>query len=267
MKPSSRTPANLSDSTQHRLNSYALAAAAAGVGVLALTPAAEAKIIYTPAHKNIRPDHTIPLDLTHDGTVDFRIKDVHFTSKTYGFDHTGILSVLPAHRGNQIEGFSRTARHYASALKAGVFIGPKKRFTPGPRIMATVFSDTGARRGLSNSCDGPWSKAQGGRYLGLEFLIKGQVHFGWARLSVSCNGTDVFATLTGYAYETIANKPIIAGKTKGPADRSGEEDFGPKASLTSPIPDNSRPATLGALALGTQGVPLWRRKEAAIKAD
>jgi hypothetical protein len=24
------------------------------------------------------------------------------------------------------------------------------------------------------------------------------------------------ATLTGYAYETVPNKPIIAGKTKGP---------------------------------------------------
>ena len=266
MKQSSRTPANLSDSTQHRLNSYALAAAAAGVGLLALNQAAEAKIVYTPANKNITPNHTIPLDLNHDGTTDFRLKDMHFTS-TVGFDHTGILSVLPARQGNRIVGFSRTVRHYASALNAGVTIGPKGRFTAGPRIMATVFSDTGARRGLSNSCNGPWSKAANGRYLGLEFLIKGKVHFGWARLNVTCRGTDVLATLTGYAYETIPNKSIIAGKTKGPADESGEKDFGPNASLPDRIPDTPQPATLGVLALGTQGVPLWRRKESALEGD
>jgi len=266
MKQFSRTPANLSDSTQHRLNSYALMATAAGVGILALTPAAEAKIVYTPANKNITPNHTIPLDLNHDGTTDFRLKDMHFTS-TVGFDHTGILSALPARQGNRIEGFSRTARHYASALQAGVTIGPKGRFTAGPRIMATVFSDTGARRGLSNSCNGPWSKAANGRYLGLEFLIKGKVHFGWARLNVTCRGTDVLATLTGYAYETIPNKSIIAGKTKGPADESGEENFGPDASLIHPFPDTPQPATLGVLALGTQGVPLWRRKESAGEGD
>ena len=266
MKQFSRTPANLSDSTQHRLNSYALMATAAGVGILALTPAAEAKIVYTPANKNIMPNHTIPLDLNHDGTTDFRLKDMHFTS-TVGFDHTGILSALPARQGNRIEGFSRTVRHYASALQAGVTIGPKGRFTAGPRIMATVFSDTGARRGLSNSCNGPWSKAANGRYLGLEFLIKGKVHFGWARLNVTCRGTDVLATLTGYAYETIPNKSIIAGKTKGPADQSGEENFGPDASLTHPFPDTPQPATLGVLALGTQGVPLWRRKESAGEGD
>ena len=266
MKQSSRTPANLSDSTQHRLNSYALAAAAAGVGLLALNHAAEAKIVYTAANKNITPNHTIPLDLNHDGTIDFRLKDAHFTS-TVGFDHTGILSVLPARQGNRIEGFSRTVRHYASALQAGVTIGPKGRFTAGPRIMATVFSDTGARRGLSNSCNGPWSKAANGRYLGLEFLIKGKVHFGWARLNVTCRGTDVLATLTGYAYETIPNKPIIAGKTKGPADESGEENFGPNASLPDRIPDTPQPATLGVLALGTQGVPLWRRKESDLEGD
>jgi hypothetical protein len=40
------TPAKLSELTQQRLNSYALAAAAAGVGMLALTQPAEAKIAF-----------------------------------------------------------------------------------------------------------------------------------------------------------------------------------------------------------------------------
>jgi len=56
------------------------------------------------------------------------------------------------------------------------------------------------------------------RYLGLKFQIYGQTHYGWARLSVHFEGAagGLEAHLTGYAYETIPNKPIIAGKTHGP---------------------------------------------------
>ncbi len=50
----------------------------------------------------------------------------------------------------------------------------------------------------------------------MKFQIKGKTHYGWARLSVSLNFDKFDAFLTGYAYETVANKPIIAGKTKGP---------------------------------------------------
>jgi hypothetical protein len=110
----------------------------------------------------------------------------------------------------------------------------------------------------SGGCYGPWGKAQNqNRYLGLELLIKGKVHFGWARLSVSCQGSVVFATLTGYAYETISGKSIIAGATKGP------DDAEPTAALSSHTPE---PVTLGALALGAPGLSIWRRKESAAAA-
>src|SRR5579863_10427884 len=71
--PRPRTTANLSDSIHHRLNMYALAASAAGVGVLALAQPIEAKIVYTPADVKIG---YIPynLDLNHDGVVDFQIE-------------------------------------------------------------------------------------------------------------------------------------------------------------------------------------------------
>lgn len=254
MKRLSQPAANLSETANRQLHMYAVAASAAGVGILALAGPAEAKIVYTHADKRISPNHTIPLDLNHDGTIDFRFKDMHFTSPTYGFDHTGILSILPARQANRVEGYSRTNRHYASALQAGVSIGLKGPLKSGPRVMATVFSDTGGRRAVSNSCNGPWSKGAN-RFLGLEFLIKGKIHFGWARLSVTCRGTDVLATLTGYAYETVPDKPIIAGKTNGRDDAT--EELNP-ASLTVPTP---QPASLGLLAMGTPGLSVWRREE------
>ena len=42
--PGPRRTADLSDSIHHRLNMYALAASAAGAGMLALTPPAEGKV-------------------------------------------------------------------------------------------------------------------------------------------------------------------------------------------------------------------------------
>ena len=74
MKRSSgpRKTANLSESTNRQLNKYALAAGAAGVGLLALVPPTEAKIIYTPAHIHIKVNGgLVELDLNHDGINDF----------------------------------------------------------------------------------------------------------------------------------------------------------------------------------------------------
>jgi hypothetical protein len=70
------------------------------------------------------------------------------------------------------------------------------------------------RYGSSSSSGGQWLYARR-RYLGLQFVIGEQVHYGWARLSVSLKAGEIAATLTGYAYETVPNKPIITGKTKG----------------------------------------------------
>jgi hypothetical protein len=51
------------------------------------------------------------------------------------------------------------------------------------------------------------------------------------------------ATLTGYAYETIANKPIVTGKTHG------------KDVVT------VQPASLGHLAQGSAGLAAWRTSQ------
>jgi hypothetical protein len=67
----------------------------------------------------------------------------------------------------------------------------------------------------------------------------------------------VSATLTGYAYETIPNKPIIAGKTRGTDEVSGVEHPSP-ASFSAA---DSEPATLGLLAMGSPALSIWRRRE------
>ena len=71
-----RKTGKLRQSAQHDLTVYALAAGAAGVGVLALAQPSTAEIIYTSAHQTIRPNHRFAIDLNHDGITDFTIQNI-----------------------------------------------------------------------------------------------------------------------------------------------------------------------------------------------
>jgi len=223
---------------EHRLSMYALAATAAGVGMLALTQSAEGKIIYTKANKTIGLKDTLRLDLNHDGIVDFNLKN---TSSWVSFTGGDWLSVIPARKNNAVWGHTMFNRGYASALSAGSWVGPKGQFLPGPGYMAGSGCACGmARPAQSNR--GPWVNVTD-RYLGLKFVIEGKTHFGWARLNVSCNNDLVTASLTGYAYETVTNKPILTGKEHG----ADEPD--------SPAPLAVSSATLWQLAEGAKSRP------------
>jgi hypothetical protein len=237
VKRIARVPSQLSDSLHKHVGAYALAASAAGVGVMALAQPAEAEIIYTPAHQKISPSSVLSLDLNHDGIVDFTLNDIN----TF---YMGKLSVLPgAGSKNQIwerEGNSQWP-FLASALLAGVRVGPKVRqFLRVPEVMAWTHFSGGGIYCFTGGF--PWGNVRN-RYLGLKYAIDGKVHFGWARLNVSCpwDTFTVTGLLTGYAYETIPNKPIITGKTKG------------RDVVT------VRPATLWHLAAGASAIPAWRR--------
>lgn len=240
MKRSSRPhkPAELSKALNRQLSMYALAASAAGVGLLALTHPASARIVYTPAHKAIKLGDKVPLDLNHDGKADFMLQESLFFTSVVQY-HYIVLAAFPppAHMGNEIWGVGDDA----SALAAGVRIGPDGRFSPGKREMATLYS-TSSNSGI---CAGAWSNVKK-HYLGFKFTSKGKTHFGWARLNVSCtnkNGIQkVSGLLTGYAYETIANKAIITGQT-----RRKEVAV--------------RYTSLGHLAAGASAIPAWRVKQ------
>ena len=256
MNPSSRCskmPAELSASTQQQLNVYAIAACAAGVGVLALLQPAEAKIVYTPAHRKISFPSTFHLDLNHDRITDF---DLINNSVSSGKDFKMFVNVVP--RSGQVLGQKFL---YASALPAGIPVGPDRPFSRSNQIMASwyVRFSTNTYFGYR----GQWANSGKGvsnRYLGLSFNIKGKKHFGWARLSVTVTKgrrPKFTATLTGYAYETIPNKAIITGKTKGPDDIDSRAIQPKPASVSA---STREPATLGLLAMGAQGLSIRRRE-------
>jgi len=255
MKRSSgaRKTANLSESVHHQLNMYALAASAVGVTLLALAQPVEAKIVYTPIHKQLPINKNWLLDLNHDGVVDFVFRDAYGQTV---FTTVGSLSVTPNFANNVWGTVCSGAVRVASALPAGVRVGPKGKFSDGQRRMAWYSSANGARNFAASCGHGPWAGAAR-RYLGLKFAIKGKTHFGWARFNVSVSGLKVIATVTGYAYETIPNKPIITGKIKTQDEIGGSIEQPNTASLNAPT---LQPAGLGLLAMGTPGLSIWRRK-------
>jgi hypothetical protein len=210
---------------RRRLSAYAIAASAAGVGTLALLQPAEAEIVYTPAHHPILRNTDFFLDLNHDGKADFHI--LHWSRcLTINVCSTYLVaSAATSSDGNDVVG-KASPFNYAYALKPGARIDWKR---PLWNQEVMYFRQRGTT-GMSH-CNGLWLHAKN-QYLGLKFEIAGKAHFGWARLTVSCPSQSnlVVGVLTGYAYETIPNKPIIAGKTK--------------------VGDNGERTTLGRLALG-----------------
>jgi len=240
MKRPARVPLQLSESLHQRLNAYALVASAAGVGILALAQPAKARIVYTPAHVDC--SDLCVVDLNHDGHTDLRVSNAGETNATScGFSSGPVASAFTSRYSprDTIVG-KGTSWRFISALPAGVRIG-------AANISFGAMAVT-----KPNGCNhttaftGPW--ANGGKgvknhYLGLKFYFKKRAHYGWLRFNVVVHRQHYPAfqvTLTGYAYETIPNKPIIAGHEHGKDD-----------------------ATLGHLATGASAIPTWRVKQTA----
>jgi hypothetical protein len=243
LSSSARVASELRESTRQRLNSYALAASAAGVGMLALALPAEARIVYTSAHRVIKQGSSLPLDLNHDGVTDFTLQNLLVQGSVTA---NATFAAKPA-TGNGAEGWTGLMP-YAFALKPGARIGSRHYF-PGT-VLAAAHEDVD----LGTYYFGSWMNVKS-RYLGLTFKINGKTHYGWARLSIQVQHLSITATLTGYAYETIPNTAIVAGQT---TDRDEIGNVEPP--LASSLPDPARkPPTLALLALGSPGLSLWQK--------
>jgi hypothetical protein len=209
-----RNVAELSDSVHHQLRMYALAASAAGVGVVALAQPADAEIVYTPANVSIGP--ITYLDLNNDGNQDFKFTTHRTAHNTHGCSSGSAgLAIYGVRPADKISGESV----FASALPPGAYIGPAGEFHGQKMAFAVGGCTTGNGGASFYGRSGFWPGPVGGgidRYVGFKFAIKGKVHFGWARVNVVISHLTIQATLTGYAYETIPNKRILGGREKGP---------------------------------------------------
>jgi hypothetical protein len=229
-------PSELKPTLDKRLVAYVAAASGAGVTALALGQPAAAEIVYTPA--NVAVGAYYAIDLNHDGISDFTLKTVPFDS---GHGHFLILALdVP---GN-------AAENYAGPLPIASAIAPPRKFTTST-YYGGLWMGAAFEYGTQQGSWGPWFNVSN-KFLGLKLMIDGQVHYGWARVTVS---GGIQAVLTGYAYETIPNRPIRAGQRS-----ETDSETSSVSPLDAPVP--RRLPDLGLLASGAYGFAAWRREDA-----
>ena len=190
----------------------------------------------TPTHESVhgfkgQPGHLL-FDLNHDGINDASVG----AFSTYGggsgyFFRTAKLGAYGLATGDDIA----SKKGNALAGRSGQKLGPSV-----PVSNAAIMASSASSRGPNtnrHSSRGYWLNVKTPRFLGVKFLISGETHFGWIRINSSAPDQ---ATVSGYSYETIPNKPIIAGACK-------DEVTTPDAMM------QPAPGSLGQLAAGAAG--------------
>lgn len=252
--PRTTQPAILSETLQRNLSLYAFAAGAAGVTLLALAPAADAEVVYTPANITLGRNRICNIDLNHDGVNDFTISNMY----NRGSGYQGARLSIKAYRAGGVAYSFQSVWDLAAVLRKGETIGAQRKFATGDALMALKDRFYGT---MSRSY-GSWVHVRNG-YVGLNFTIDGQLHYGWARIGVRWNGFRLFVLIKGYAYETQPDTPITAGDTGGIADEALNEEAQPQFVPAAGVVQRSGkalPASLGALAVGAPGLAIWRRR-------
>lgn len=179
-----------------KLKSYSALA-----GSLALMGSqADAQVIYT----DIIPDSTTNiggnyynLDLDNGGVFDFTIA-LNIAS---GTSTSQQVAITPA-GSNGVAGDTVGAYVYPFAFYAGDTIKSTLQFNFGSnQSMASYF---GAGNSYGNFL------ATTDRYIGVQFYIGTQLHYGWARLDVDTVASQF--TIKDYAYNATPNAYILAGE-------------------------------------------------------
>jgi hypothetical protein len=226
-----------------------MVAVAAGVGALALAQPAEGSIVVKHVNDTVSFSTPVFIDMNGDGKNDFE-----FSFARGGYDHSfyATLNVVPLAGGRPIGGGRGSIGPYGSALASGAKIGPSAHFSSSIGRGQVMLERTNGNVSASTfyQAYGPWGIQNTDHFLGVKFLINGQTHFGWVKLAVSrVQGFQAF--ITEYAYETVANKSLTAGQTTGASDSSAA------------VQQKLAPAgpSLGMLAAGADGLPLWRRSK------
>lgn len=240
-----RFAVSLSRNLEKNLLAYAAAAAA---GVFILTQPANAKVVYTasniPLAQGFAGGALTQFDINNDGVSDFAFSNYSYFTHGLGAAYT---AVLPSQPDNEIVGIllKGQRRVTAAALAAGVQVGSALNFQSSPQglTMAGVFlGSTGA------ADSGGWLKVETS-YLGLKFMVNGEVHYGWARVKFPSPGAYASGSIYGYAYEDVANAPIVTGQTSGGATAKTQT-----TESTAPRNRSAANRSLGMLAAGASRI-------------
>jgi len=277
-----KTPAHLSEPLAQKLNAYTLAAATAGVAIFACAMPAEAAPVCKKLSTDLLSTATFPLNPADQAVAPFNIAQ---TSLTYRISTTGRSQLLWWNRGFFTPNSAAArvllgAKNLPADVAFGAEIGPGGQFGKGASY-GLMF--TYGKGNFSVHAHGTKLQHRGNlsltqeSYLGFQFSEAGKTHYGWARLEVTFRNNDKHTVLhmLGFGYESTPNTAIAAGScaaaeiNKNPVSSRGDA---PRLSMQDSLshPHTSRDeinaparqsAFLGVLALGSDGLSLWRKKQ------
>src|SRR5579885_381755 len=187
--PTASEKKNVSSNLNRHAGLYALAAATAGVTMLALAEPAAAEVVVT--------KKTIPIPMTS-----FEMpRPVKISMANNGVDNiTFNLSSSPPTTGRpsyfrnlDVGGASSNAGAvltgtfvaYTPALRRGAKVGPSAYFSEAVIEQSITSAGNASPNGFVNGFRGYWGGNPKDRYVGVRFQIDGQTHFGWVRLAVT----------------------------------------------------------------------------------
>lgn len=192
-----------------KLASYS---AAAALGAFGAQQAADAAIIYTDLDPDLEAQQGSTPEINIDNAGDFEVAII-----TTG----GNIQVRDAYDGNIL---TASGTYYVVGFDAGDLIGP-----------ASSEVDDGGAHLAANAGVSRFDGEQ--KYVGVEFLINGNTHYGWVRFNIDST-SPYHGIVYDYAYESTPDTAITAGA----------------------IPE---PGSLALLAAGAGAMALRRRKAQA----
>jgi len=182
-------------------------------------------IVYT----DVNPDSVIlqlapalyKLDMNNDGIADFEFDRSRIVLcndyETGSIGYAANFQLKPLNVSNAV---ITNGSGLASALDSSKGIAPDSLWATTSQIL--VYGPTSLRGHCPYFMKGNWINVLD-KYVGLKFIKNNQTYYGWARLSSSFHRALPPARpllvsgqliLKDYAFNSIANQPILAGQTK-----------------------------------------------------
>ena len=235
------------------LNRYQLAASAAGVALLACSSPAEGAPVcgslsvtlaridtyaFNPAHQKVAPfnaAHTL---------ADLSSMPQSFQARGFFTPNTPDAKAVLSTSG------------LLANVSAGASIGPGGKFGKG-NSYGLVFGYY-----YFNRFAGNFPSDQSG-YVGFQFSEMGQTHYGWLRVRIANVSGENYPSLllSEYGYESSPATAIAAGNCVASASNLATPPKPQLHAVSYPEEKKSEaPESLGLLALGSEGLPLWRRE-------
>jgi len=165
----------------------------------------QAEVLFTPSAAVLPGvNYNLSIDMNHDGSTDFILREMGLHC-SYG---TAARLMVYGVANNGIATDSK--EEDAVALRRTERIPARNPFAAVAFMTSTCNSDV----------HGKWENVTN-RFLGVKFRIGNEVHYGWIGFRYVNVFPGVYAALGGWAYETEANKAILAGDKGNVAPRTG----------------------------------------------